>query len=211
MQLCLSTASTGRGNQCLPSRACTSSLTGNGYGDCGCLCSTCHCFTAGASSLSAQKTLYHNGPRATSDEGHCAVSGTAMFTLMVQECHLWLGLADMRDADKILNSLLSQTGLFCNVVESFAQQFLTMVIKMVPVSVACCLSLSIMSCMWLLICTLLPFNYVESLVYDRQTLLDIRSSDMDVFEVKIGNFADYTQGSILRNIETINTRVLEHH
>ncbi len=29
---------------------------------------------------------------------------------------------------------------------------------------------------WLLLCALLPNNYVESLTYDRQTLLDIRSS-----------------------------------
>lgn len=43
------------------------------------------------------------------------------------------------------------------------------------------------------VCTLLLFNYVESLVYDRQTLLDIRSSYMDVFEAKIGNLADNTQ------------------
>ncbi|ROI15199.1 hypothetical protein DPX16_8998 [Anabarilius grahami] len=71
---------------------------------------------------------------------------------------------------------------------------------MAPVKVACRLSLSIMSSMWLLICTLLPFNYVESLVYDRQTLLDIRKSYMDVFEAKIEIFADYTQGSILRDI-----------
>lgn len=49
--------------------------------------------------------------------------GSVMSTIVVQECHLWLVL---RDADKIqfLNSPVSQTGLFSNTVESFAQQFL---------------------------------------------------------------------------------------
>ncbi len=50
--------------------------------------------------------------------------GRAMSTLLVQERHLWLCLADMRDTDKVrfLNSPVSQTGLFGDAVENFAQQ-----------------------------------------------------------------------------------------
>ncbi|KAL0179805.1 hypothetical protein M9458_025247, partial [Cirrhinus mrigala] len=52
--------------------------------------------------------------------------GCVMSMLVVQELHLWLCLADMRDADKIrfLNSPVSKTGLFSDTVKSFAQQFL---------------------------------------------------------------------------------------
>lgn len=39
--------------------------------------------------------------------------------------HLWLNLADMRESDRtqLLNSPVSQAGLFGDMVESFAQQF----------------------------------------------------------------------------------------
>ncbi len=49
--------------------------------------------------------------------------GRAMSTLVVQECHLWLCLADMRDTDKVrfLNSPVTQTGLFSGMVENLAQ------------------------------------------------------------------------------------------
>ncbi len=45
-----------------------------------------------------------------------------MSTLVVQERHLWLCLADMKEQDKVqfLNSPMSQTGLFRDPVESFA-------------------------------------------------------------------------------------------
>ncbi len=48
-----------------------------------------------------------------------------MSTMVVQERHLWLCLAEMREADKarFLNSPVSQTGLFGNAVENFSQQF----------------------------------------------------------------------------------------
>ncbi len=48
-----------------------------------------------------------------------------MATLVVQERHLWLNLADMRETDKycFLDSPISQAGLFDDTVESFAQQF----------------------------------------------------------------------------------------
>ncbi len=51
--------------------------------------------------------------------------GQTMSTLVVQERHLWLTLADMREADKhrFLDSPISQAGLFGEAVEDFAQQF----------------------------------------------------------------------------------------
>ncbi|KAI2655852.1 Acetyl-coenzyme A carboxylase carboxyl transferase subunit beta [Labeo rohita] len=51
--------------------------------------------------------------------------GRAMSTMVVQEHHLWLCLADMRETDKtsFLNASVSQTGLFDDTVENFSQQF----------------------------------------------------------------------------------------
>ncbi len=51
--------------------------------------------------------------------------GRAMSTMVVQERHLWLCLADMKEADKVrfLNAPVSQTDLFGGAVENFAQQF----------------------------------------------------------------------------------------
>ncbi len=51
--------------------------------------------------------------------------GRAMSTMVVQERHMWLCLADMREADKarFLNAPVSQTGLFGDAVENLAQQF----------------------------------------------------------------------------------------
>ncbi len=50
--------------------------------------------------------------------------GRAMSTLVVQERHLWLCLADMKEQEKVqfLNAPVSQT-LFGDAVESFAQLF----------------------------------------------------------------------------------------
>ncbi len=51
--------------------------------------------------------------------------GQTMSTLVVQERHLWLTLADMRESDKhrFLDAPISQAGLFGEAVEGFAQQF----------------------------------------------------------------------------------------
>ncbi len=51
--------------------------------------------------------------------------GQTMSMLVVQERHLWLTLADMRESDKhrFLDSPISQAGLFGEAVEDFAQQF----------------------------------------------------------------------------------------
>ncbi len=49
----------------------------------------------------------------------------AMSTMVVQERHLWLDLAEMKDVDKarFLDAPISQAGLFGDTVEGFAQQF----------------------------------------------------------------------------------------
>ncbi len=54
------------------------------------------------------------------------ITASSLGRAMVQERHIWLHLVDMRDADKVrfLKAPVSQTGLFCDAVESFAQQFL---------------------------------------------------------------------------------------
>ncbi len=51
--------------------------------------------------------------------------GKAMSTMVVQELHLWLNLAEMKDVDKarFLDAPISQGGLFGDTVEGFAQQF----------------------------------------------------------------------------------------
>ncbi len=51
--------------------------------------------------------------------------GKAMSTMVVQERHLWLNLAEMKDVDKacFLDAPISQGGLFGDTVEGFAQQF----------------------------------------------------------------------------------------
>ncbi|KAI2653661.1 Gag-Pol polyprotein [Labeo rohita] len=51
--------------------------------------------------------------------------GQVMSTMVVQECHLWLNLSQMSDADKVrfLDAPISQAGLFYDTVEDFAQQF----------------------------------------------------------------------------------------
>ncbi len=51
--------------------------------------------------------------------------GQTMSTLVVQERHLWLTLADMRESDKhrFLDFPISQAGLFGEAVENFAHQF----------------------------------------------------------------------------------------
>ncbi len=50
--------------------------------------------------------------------------GKTMSTMVVQERHLWLNLAEMKDVDKarFLDTPISQGGLFSDTVEGFAQQ-----------------------------------------------------------------------------------------
>ncbi len=51
--------------------------------------------------------------------------GKAMSTMVVQERHLWLNLAEMKEVNKarFLDAPISQAGLFGDTVEGFAQQF----------------------------------------------------------------------------------------
>ncbi len=136
MQMCPTSATTLRGDPCLPSLAClySSGLTGSAYRACG----------EAASALRAITLLQIHQAKSLKDlHGHdLAVQhaatdltlratkvtaqslGRAMSTLVVQERHLWLCLTDMeQEKVQFLNALVSQTGLFGDAVESFAQQF----------------------------------------------------------------------------------------
>ena len=140
MQLCPN--STWRGEPCLPSRACkySSDLTGKAYKACGEAASAVHAMALlQVHQAKALKNLHEGGHdpqvlqelRIATDLALHATKvtarsvGRAMSTMVVQERHLWLCLADMRESDKLrlLNSPVSQTGLFGGAVENFAQQF----------------------------------------------------------------------------------------
>lgn len=72
--------------------------------------------------------------------------GQAMSTMVVQELHPWLNLADMRETDKykILDYPISQAGLFGNKVENYVQQFsaaqkhMQMIRHILPRRARCC-------------------------------------------------------------------------
>ncbi len=76
--------------------------------------------------------------------------------------------------------------------------------KMAPVYMASHLLLSptfsFLSCHWLFICFLTSLNQVETLTYDCQSLLDIRSCCMVVSEINIGKFVDITYRTIIQDI-----------
>ncbi|XP_016330768.1 dihydroxyacetone phosphate acyltransferase-like [Sinocyclocheilus anshuiensis] len=109
MQLCPQSAAAWRGNPRLPSRACkfSSALTAKAY-------------RAAGQELRTATDLALRATKVTARS-----LGQTMSTLVVQERHLWLNLADMREADKhrFLDSPISQAGLFGDAVESFAKQF----------------------------------------------------------------------------------------
>ncbi len=142
MQLCPTAASTLRGDPCLPSRACkySSGLTGSAYRACGEAASALHAMALlQVHQAKALRDLHEGGHdlavlhelRAATDLALWATKvtaqslGRAMSTLVVQERHLWLCLADMKEQEKVqfLNAPVSQTGLFGDALESFAQQF----------------------------------------------------------------------------------------
>lgn len=143
MQLCpAGVASSWRDQPTLPSRACkqSSALTGAAYKACGEAASALHAMALlQVHQAKALRDLHAGGHdsaefselRAATDLALRATKvtaravGRAMSTLVVQERHLWLCLADMKDADKtrLLNAPVSQTGLFGETVEEFAQQF----------------------------------------------------------------------------------------
>ncbi len=141
-RLCPQGAAAWRGNPRLPSRACmfSSALTAKAYGAAGQAASALHAMAllqvhqakalkqlhegdADPGVLQELRTATDLALRAT--KVMARVLGQTMSTLVVQERHLWLSLADMRESDKhrFLDSPISQAGLFGDAVEDFAQQF----------------------------------------------------------------------------------------
>ncbi len=142
MQLCPTTATTLRGEPCLPSWACkySSGLTGSAYRACGEMPSALDTMAllqvhqakalrdlhkgdnnlAVLHELCAEMDLVLRGMKVTAQS-----MGRVMSMLVVQERNLWLCLADMKEQEKVqfMNAPVSQTGLFGDAVESFAQQF----------------------------------------------------------------------------------------
>ncbi len=133
MQLCPTAASTLRGEY-------SSGLNGSAYRACGEAASAFHAMALlQVHQAKALKDLHKGGHdltvlhelRAAMDLALRATKvtaqslGRAMSMLVVQERHLWLCLADMKEQEKVrfLNAPVSQTGLFSDAVESFAQQF----------------------------------------------------------------------------------------
>ncbi len=118
MQLCPTAASTLRGEPCLPSRACKylSGLIGSAYRACGEAASALHTMALlQVHQAKALRDLQEGGHdlavlhelRAAMDLALRATKvtaqslGRAMSTLVVQECHLWLCLTDMKEQDKV--------------------------------------------------------------------------------------------------------------
>ncbi len=141
MQLCPQGAAAWRGNPRLPSRACkfSSALTAKAYGAAGQAASALHAMALLQVHQAKALKQLHEGDadpgvlqelRTATDLALRATKVTAralgqtMSTLVVQERHLWLTLADMRESDKhrFLDSPISQAGLFGEAVEDFAQQ-----------------------------------------------------------------------------------------
>ncbi|KAL0194522.1 hypothetical protein M9458_008094, partial [Cirrhinus mrigala] len=141
VHLCPQDAATWRGPPCLPSKACrlSSALTGRAYSAAGQAATALHAMaTLQVYQAKALKELHKGSPdqavlqelRAATDFALRATKVTArslgqvMSTLVVQERHLWLNLAQMADVDKarFLDAPVSQAGLFGDTVEDFAQQ-----------------------------------------------------------------------------------------
>ncbi len=129
MQLCPQGAAAWRGNPRLPSRACkfSSALTAKAYGAAGQAASALHAMALLQVHQAKALKQLHEGDadpgvmqelRTATDLALRATKVTAralgqtMSTLVVQERHLWLTLADMREADKhrFLDSPISQAG-----------------------------------------------------------------------------------------------------
>ncbi len=142
MQLCPQGAAAWRGNPRLPSRACkfSSALMAKAYGAAGQAASALHAMALLQVHQAKALKQLHEGDadpgvlqelRIATDLALGATNVIAqalrqtMSTLVVQERHLWLTLADTRESDKhrFLYSPISQAGLFGEAVEDFAQQF----------------------------------------------------------------------------------------
>ncbi|KAL0147528.1 hypothetical protein M9458_057156, partial [Cirrhinus mrigala] len=144
MHLCPQNAASWRGRPRLPSRACkfSSALVAKAYVASGQAASALHAMAIlQVYQAKVLKDLHEGVPdpellhelRSATDYALQATKvtaqalGRAMSTVVVQERHLWLNLAEMRDAEKarFLDAPISQTGLFGETVEEFAQQFST--------------------------------------------------------------------------------------
>ncbi|KAL0163691.1 hypothetical protein M9458_039444, partial [Cirrhinus mrigala] len=144
MHLCPQNAASWRGCPRLPSRACkfSSALVAKAYVASGQAASALHAMAIlQVYQAKVLKDLHEGVPdpellhelRSATDYALRATKvtaqalGRAMSTMVVQERHLWLNLAEMRDAEKarFLDAPISQTGLFGETVEEFAQQFST--------------------------------------------------------------------------------------
>ncbi|KAI2665750.1 hypothetical protein H4Q32_022839 [Labeo rohita] len=144
MHLCPQNAASWRGRPRLPSRACkfSSTLVAKVYAGSGQAASALHAMAIlQVYQAKVLKDLHEGVPdpellhelRSATDYALRATKvtaqalGRAMSTMVVQERHLWLNLAEMRDAEKarFLDAPISQAGLFGETVEEFAQQFST--------------------------------------------------------------------------------------
>ncbi|KAL0173041.1 hypothetical protein M9458_033352, partial [Cirrhinus mrigala] len=144
MHLCPQNAASWRGRPRLPSRACkfSSALVAKAYVASGQAASALHAMAIlQVYQAKVLKDLHEGVPdpellhelRSATDYALRATKvtaqalGRAMSTMVVQERHLWLNLAEMRDAEKarFLDAPISQSGLFGETVEEFAQQFST--------------------------------------------------------------------------------------
>ncbi|KAL0159520.1 hypothetical protein M9458_043245, partial [Cirrhinus mrigala] len=141
VHLCPQDAATWRGSPRLPSKACrlSSALTGKAYSAAGQAATALHAMaTLQVYQAKALKELHKGSPdqavlqelRAATDFALRATKVTArslgqvMSTLMVQERHLWLNLAQMADVDKarFLDAPVSQAGLFGDTFSAVQKQ-----------------------------------------------------------------------------------------
>ncbi len=142
VHLCPRNAATWRNRPRLPSKACklTAALAVKAYSAAGQAASALHAMAILQVHQAKALKQVHEGStdpglmqelRTATDFALRATKvtarslGKAMSTMVVQERHLWLNLAEMKDVDKarFLDAPFSQGGLFGNTVEGFAQQF----------------------------------------------------------------------------------------
>ncbi len=141
MHLCLQNATTWRTRPRLPSKACKLTVRSRGQSLQCCgpsrLCSACHGYPASTPSQGIKMHEGSTNPRLKQElcsatglalratEVTAQSLGKAMSTLVVQERHRWLSLAERSDIDKarFLDALVSQAGLFDDTVEDCVQQF----------------------------------------------------------------------------------------
>ncbi len=142
VHLCPRNAATWRNRPRLPSKACklTAALVAKAYSAAGQAASALHAMAILQVHQAKALKQMHEGSsdpglmqelRTATDFALRATKvtarslGKAMSTMVVQEHHLWLNLAEMKDVDKarFLDAPISQAGLFGDTVEGFAQQF----------------------------------------------------------------------------------------